>query len=127
MSDQDGQPSLDQLMAALAGIKYYVIQMTPTERWPERSPEDLRAHLLWLRELELKDRVFLSGPLDWDSWDGTGMCVIRATSREDAERTASTEPFQQSGYRSNRVREWRVNEGSITFNLKLFTNQWAFS
>jgi len=126
MSIATGSPSLEELMSALAGIKYYVIQMKPTERWPDRREEDLRAHLLWLRDLELADKVFLSGPLDWDQWDGTGMCVIRAESREEAELIAKGEHFQVNGFRDNTVREWRVNEGSITFNVKLFTSQWSF-
>jgi uncharacterized protein YciI len=126
VSHLDGDPTLDDLMAALAGIKYYVIQMKPTDRWDQRVPEDLRAHLLWLRDLENEDKVFLSGPLDWDTWDGTGMCVIRSGSREEAEVIAKTEPFQEMGYRDNTVREWRVNEGSVTVNLKLFTDRWSF-
>ncbi|MEM9517115.1 MAG: YciI family protein [Actinomycetota bacterium] len=120
---------LGELFPRLKGIPLYLIEMTPTSAWPDPDdpPTDsmmqhLVDHLHWLEAREQDGTLFLSGPIDADQGVGPGLAVLNVATREEAERLAADEPFARAGLRSNTVRSWTVNEGSITVNLKLFAN-----
>lgn len=122
-TDPDYSPSLDELLSDLRQVSFYVMKMTPTQQWNvgEGFGDILREHLLWLRQLELSDVLVLSGPCDLDTWDGTGLAVLRASSREEAIALAITEPFHVQGMRHNTIQHWQVNEGTIHVSVSLLT------
>ena len=124
-TDPDYDPTLDELLSDLRQVSFYLMKMTPTQQWnvDENFGEILREHLLWLRQLELRDVLVLSGPCDLDSWDGTGLAVLRAASREEAVALSVTEPFHVRGMRHNTIQHWQVNEGTIKVSVSLLTGK----
>ncbi len=126
-TDPNYSPSLDELLSDLRQVSFYLMKMTPTQQWHvgEGFGEILREHLLWLRQLELRDVLVLSGPCDLDTWDGTGLAVLRAASREEAIALAVTEPFHVHGLRHNTIQAWQVNEGTIHVSVSLLTGKIA--
>lgn len=130
MVDTDGEPTLEELMAQLRGVQLYMVRMEPVS-----VPEDpiaylmpfLREHILWLRDRERDGSLFLSGASrDEVGWDGSGVAILRASSRAEAERIAQTEPFHREGLRRNTVHGWLLNEGSVRLSLNLFENGYTF-
>jgi uncharacterized protein len=108
----------------------WILEGLPTEIWPDLSsdwPEafaaTLLAHLRWLERLERDGTLFLSGPVDQDRDLGRALTVFRAASREAAEALVADEPMARAGYRTNRVRSWTVNEGSISVRVDLFADE----
>lgn len=87
----------------------------PYERWvitlaqvAERttSREDIEAHVAHLRALERRGVLELAGPLPEAR---SGMVIVRAASREDAERIAREDPFVKRGVRTFEVRRWLLS------------------
>jgi uncharacterized protein len=101
------------------------MMMRPTDKWTQEGEffEVLHQHLLWLRDLELRGILALSGPLDLHAWDGTGMSVLRADSYEEAVALSATEPFNLAGLRTNTIHHWQVNEGTINVSVSLLTGK----
>jgi uncharacterized protein YciI len=136
MSPDEAMTRLGAHMARLKGVGLWALFMTPTETWPAPpdpgslpAPEMIERfveHLDWLEAQERAGVLVLSGTLDQELGIGPGMAIIRASSREEAEAIAETEPFHRYGIRQNTVRSWTVNEGSLTLKVKLFTNEIAF-
>jgi uncharacterized protein YciI len=136
MSPDEAMTRLGAHMARLKGVGLWALFMTPTETWPAPpdpgslpAPEMIQRfveHLDWLEAQERAGVLVLSGTLDQELGIGPGMAIIRASSREEAEAIAETEPFHRYGIRQNTVRSWTVNEGSLTLKVKLFTNEIAF-
>lgn len=80
----------------------------------------LEEHLAFQVQLEKDGILFAAGPMwtdDERSWEGDGLIVVRAGSREDAIRIAERDPMHQTGARSFTVRPWMVNEGTLTVRL----------
>ena len=125
--ERDAEPTLEELLAETAGRTFYVLHMDPTDKWATVGREDLRSHLLWMREQESKEVVVLAGPLDHDRHSGAGMCIIRAESREQAEAIAASDPFHQQGFRRTTVLKWTVNEGFLSLNVTLSTRRWSLA
>jgi uncharacterized protein YciI len=118
------QRTLEQLLEAVANIKFFVIFMKPTDAFQplfasEEARQVLTEHLLYLREIERTGRLYASGPIDSD---GEGMCIVRTADREDAERIAYAEPFHKAGWRINSVRSWQLNEGLLVECAKELTS-----
>jgi hypothetical protein len=65
----------------------------------------------------------LSGPVDQEVALGPALSVFRAPCREDAEALVADEPMSVAGYRTNTVRSWTVNEGSISLRVNLFADE----
>jgi uncharacterized protein len=63
--------------------------------------------------MQRSGRLLASGPLDLDVERISGMCILHAESREDAERIAYAEPYHQAGWRINTVQTWQFNEGLL--------------
>lgn len=88
--------------------------------------EDLRplmkGHLEWIAGLEEKGVAFAAGPFrdnnDPSYWNGDGMFILRAASREEAALIADTCPFHRSGLRQYRIVPWWMNEGSLRITLR---------
>lgn len=80
----------------------------------------LEDHLQFQMQLEAEGIMFAAGPMwtdDEQLWEGEGMVVIRAASREAAIAIAERDPMHASGARSFTVRPWMINEGTMTIRL----------
>lgn len=80
----------------------------------------IEEHLKFQVQLEKDGIMFAAGPLwtdDEQSWEGDGMVIVRAASRQDAIAIAERDPMHKSGARSFTVRPWLVNEGSMTITI----------
>ena len=130
-------PVTDETMAALCvelarmrNWQLWLLEMTPDEQWPDLStgmPEHFAAtlveHLKWLEQLEADDALVLSGPIDLDTGRGPGLWISRASTREEVEARSAGEPFARAGYRTNAIRSWTVNEGSLNVRIRLMANK----
>ncbi len=77
-------------------------------------------HLNFQVSLEKEGVLYAAGPMwtdDEASWEGEGLVVVRAASREAAIAIAERDPMHKSGARSFSVRPWMINEGSTTVRL----------
>jgi len=87
---------------------------------------NIEDHLKFQVELEREGVMFAAGPMwtdDEQSWEGDGLVVVRAESREAAIAIAERDPMHRSGARSFHVRPWLINEGSITVRLDYSTQK----
>lgn len=81
---------------------------------------NMDAHLEFQIGLEKEGIMFAAGPLwtdDGKSWEGEGLVVVRAASREAAIAIAKRDPMHQAGARTFHVRPWLINEGTVTVRL----------
>ncbi|MFO0562854.1 MAG: YciI family protein [Polyangiales bacterium] len=83
----------------------WVITLTAVADRPA-SREDIEAHVAHLRALERRGALELSGPL---AEARSGMVIVRASSREEAERIAREDPFVQRGVRSFELQRWLLS------------------
>jgi len=82
--------------------------------------EGLGEHLAFQVQLEADGILYAAGPMwtdDEDAWEGDGLVVIRAASRQEAIAIAERDPMHKSGARTFKVRPWMINEGSVTLRL----------
>jgi len=110
--------SLEEVLARLANIELFAVFMRPTEAFqgPLASAEGRRMltkHLEYLFEVQRGGQLLAAGPLDLDVEHISGMCILHAPSREDAERIACEEPYHRAGWRTNTVQSWQLNEGLL--------------
>lgn len=97
----------------------YAIFTSPTEGI-EPILEGLGEHLAFQVQLEADGILYAAGPMwtdDEDAWEGDGLVVIRAASRQEAIAIAERDPMHKSGARTFKVRPWMINEGSVTLRL----------
>ena len=108
--------SYDELTSRAADAQLYLVPLVPTDK--VRAPEDTAtfdAHFVWLRENEMAARLMSCGPVQPSQplqpgiWGG-GLGIV-ATSREEAERIAASEPSGRAGYRVLSVRGWTMRYG----------------
>lgn len=125
---------LGALLPRLKGIALWLLDMTPTDQWPAPDDPPTEAmmqrfvdHIHWLEAREADGTLFLSGPVDQEHGIGPGLAILNVASRTEAEQLAADEPFARAGLRTNTVRSWTINEGSITLTLKLFGNSIAIA
>ncbi len=104
-----------------AELPLYVMVLEPTETCPSPGTDEffavLREHFVYWWELEEAGVLVGAGPLEWDT-PGTGMAVVRAASRDEAERLAAGEPFAMRGFRRNVIHPWQLNEGALVGVLR---------
>jgi hypothetical protein len=131
MTDQprSAGDELVELLPKLKGRQLWLLDMTPTDLWPapgsaptEEMMRHFVDHLRWLEHHESTGALFLSGTINQHEGIGPGMAVLNVETRDDAEELAATEPFGRAGLRTNTIRSWTVNEGSMTLTIKLFAN-----
>jgi hypothetical protein len=80
----------------------------------------MEEHLKFQVSLERDGVLFAAGPMwteDEQSWEGDGLVVVRAASRQAAVDIAEQDPMHRSGARSYTVRPWLINEGTATIRL----------
>lgn len=74
---------------------------------PGQRKTTLEEHLVWMREQHEAGTIILSGP----SPDlKLGMYLIRAGSREDAERIAASDPYTEAGDSSYELQQWNIRQ-----------------
>jgi caffeoyl-CoA O-methyltransferase len=84
---------------------YLIIRrdVQPRDRWTATLDE----HLAWMREQHLGGRVLFSGPT---ADIRTGIYVVRAPTRAEAERIAGDDPFTRAGHCAFDLYEWDVRQ-----------------
>ena len=103
----------------------YLCIMTLTAAPPAGAPpeEKLKAeHKKFLVGLEQRGLLFGAGKLANEKRAektrlGYGMFILRAESRDEAEKIAREEPFTKHGYRTMEIHPWQRTEGDITLKL----------
>ena len=85
---------------------WYLIQrraVRPREEWTVTLDE----HFVWMKQQHEAGRILFSGP----SRDRKlGIYVIRADSRQEAERIAAGDPFTAAGFCAFDLLEWDVHQ-----------------
>jgi uncharacterized protein YciI len=85
---------------------WYLIQrrgVRPREEWTVT----LDQHLVWMKQQHEAGRILFSGPTPDRK---LGMYVIRASSREEAERIAASDPYTEAGFCTFDLIEWEVHQ-----------------
>lgn len=97
------------------------------------SPEDMQAklpdHLAFQKKMEAEGKLVFAGPLSDDSGEkmsGAGMIVYRASSLDEAKAFAEADPMHISGIKTFTARSWLINEGCLSFTVKLSEQSIAF-
>ena len=107
--------------SAMLQKQLYAIFTTPTGGI-ERILEGLAEHLAFQMQLEGEGVMYAAGPMwsdDERHWDGDGLVVVRAGSRDEAIAIAERDPMHRSGARKFTVRPWMINEGTMTVKLDM--------
>lgn len=75
----------------------------PREQWTVGLDE----HLAWMKRQHEAGRILFSGPTTDRKH---GIYVIRAGSREEAERVAASDPYTEAGFCAFDLLEWEVHQ-----------------
>jgi uncharacterized protein YciI len=67
----------------------------------------LDQHLAWMKSQHDSGTILLSGPTRDRK---LGIYVVRAVSRQEAERVASTDPYTEAGFCGFEILEWEVHQ-----------------
>ena len=113
--------------SAMLQKQLYAIFTTPTGGI-ERILEGLAEHLAFQMQLEGEGVMYAAGPMwsdDERHWDGDGMVVVRAGSRDEAIAIAERDPMHRSGARKFTVRPWMINEGTMTVRLDMSSQKFT--
>ncbi|MBO3761602.1 YciI family protein [Ciceribacter sp. L1K22] len=81
---------------------------------------NMQEHLDFQVGLEAEGLLFAAGPMwtdDGERWEGEGLVIVRAASRQAAIEIAERDPMHKAGARTFRVRPWLINEGTVTVRL----------
>jgi hypothetical protein len=130
MSDADNPLSVPasgvkEASKAMLQKQLYAIFTTPTDGLGPVFA-NIEAHLEFQVELERQGIMFAAGPMwtdDEQSWEGEGLVIIRAATREEAIEIAERDPMHKSGARTFRVRPWMINEGAMTVRIDFSTQK----
>lgn len=92
-------------------LQFFVITAEPTATAGARAVAT-EAHLRWLADLDKRGQLLLAGPFcdEQGISTGGGMFIIRAASLAEAEAIAATDPYNAGGFRTARVRPWRLDQ-----------------
>ena len=88
------------------GAMWYITMrraVRPREEWTVTLDE----HLVWMRQQHEAGRILFSGPTPDRK---LGIYVIRAGSREEAERVAASDPYTAAGFTAFELVEWEVHQ-----------------
>jgi len=75
----------------------------PREQWTV----SLDQHLIWMKAQHESGKILFSGPTTDRKY---GVYVIRAASREEAERIAAGDPYTAAGFCEFELLEWEVHQ-----------------
>lgn len=73
----------------------------------EQRKTSLDTHLRWMERQHKEGKIVMSGPSPDRS---LGIYLIRADSREEAERVAASDPYTVAGETSFELIEWEVHQ-----------------
>ncbi len=85
---------------------WYLVQrraVKPREEWTVTLDE----HLVWMKAQHDAGRIVLSGPTPDRK---LGMYLVRANSREEAERIAASDPYKAAGCCTFDIIEWEIHQ-----------------
>ncbi len=85
--------------------------VAPREQWTT----SLDTHLTWMKQQHEAGTILLSGPSPDRS---LGIYLIKAASREEAERIASGDPYTAAGHTTFELIEWEIHQA---FGIGPFT------
>ncbi len=123
-ADLNRKVAVAALQKTLAREQCYVCWMRPNENAPPMpvSPEEMRLiHHEYLLDLERRGVLFAAGPFVDENGKrhGSGMLLIRAKTRAEAEALAFAEPYTKAGQRIMELTPWQRNEGVVNLSLRL--------
>ena len=114
---------------AMLQKQLYAIFTVPTAGI-EPILQTLEEHLAFQMQLERDGVMYAAGPMwsdDEREWNGDGMVVVRAGSRQEAIAIAERDPMHRSGARKFTVRPWMINEGTMTIRLDMSSQKFAIA
>ena len=127
--------SLEEISQRLSNYPVFVIVADTLDKWQTPATAEgktmLHNHYLWLLDLEKQGKLVLAGPMNHDViakglmpaiGSTTGLIMIKAETREDAEVIAVQDPFHVSGYRKNVVHSLNIRFGVDKDVLNKSTN-----
>ncbi len=121
MSEETNDEAVARMRAAFLSKTFYLAFLEPTEKAGDRGA--VRAeHFAYVKSLEAAGKLMLAGPfLDETSGNpnGYGLFILRVENRADAEAIMKDEPFTSQGFRTYRLVQWRINEGSLNLSITL--------
>lgn len=109
----------DQLTANMLRKELWVITTSPA-RGPG-TKELLAEHLEYQIKLEREGKLFGAGPIYAAGQDvpECGMIILYANDLAEAQALADEDPMHKHGARSYEVRKWLLNEGALSFTIRL--------
>jgi uncharacterized protein YciI len=120
--------SADEVRQKTKGMlqrELYVVVTSPVPGREDLLNEVTPAHLAHQVRMEQEGHMVAAGPLlseDSQSFDGTGMFILRAPSISEARKLCEIDPMHVSGARTYTIRPWMVNEGGVTVRVS-FSDQ----
>lgn len=126
MTDPDAtglKSQVETIQKSLVREQCYVCWMRPNDKAPPMpmAPEKMRlVHHDYLLDLERRGILFAAGPFvdETGKRHGSGMLIIRARDRAEAEAIAFAEPYTKAGQRVMELTPWQRNEGVVTMQLR---------
>jgi len=115
-------------------LQVFIIIAETLAGWKNPTTEDGKAvlmkHYAWGAELKSKGKLLLAGPTDIELTSTnkinpightTGLIMIKATSREEAEELAFKDPFHTNGFRRNVVYSMKITmtDNALFLPLKI--------
>ncbi len=102
----------------LLGLRLWVVETMPAD--DEIRAATMEDHIRYQLMLEREGVMFAAGPIfgaEASRPDGNGLVIIRAANVEEARAIADADPMHARGGRTYRLRQWVVNEGSISIRV----------
>jgi uncharacterized protein YciI len=114
------------LTKSMLNKELYVITTKPARS--KEIQKMLKKHLEYQVSIEREGTLFGAGPI-WDE-NGEipigGMIIVYADSFESARRIADADPLHSLGLRKYNIQKWLLNEGSMTFTVRLSDQSISF-
>lgn len=125
-------PETEAYRKSLPRHQFYLIfteRCLEGEAAEDAHQKNLKDHYAWLADMDHRGLLFGAGPLreSTGAWDGSGMFIIRASSREEAQRLAETEPMHKQGVRKFRIVPWQLNEGGFSIRVSHASGRFTLS
>ena len=116
-----------KLTEGMLNKRLFVVDSSPAQGAGDRAAI-FAEHIAYMVCLERDGLLFGSGPiLGGDGKpDGHGLTILRCGSAEEATRIAAEDPYAKAGYRTPRIREWKLMEGRVTVSLDFSTGAYRF-